>query len=140
MHAALNSDTTAHPAVIDTHPASRPEPAVSKSKRFVSSFFRNFANIGPKMMVEIQLAAPATQVATMTYDGLLFSLSYETEKELPPLNTSQLQKSMTQPAVTNVSLAGLKRSSVFLSYNSRYICISEFVKFVKDLSNALIMS
>ena len=113
---------------------------MSKSKRLVSSFFKNHAVNGLKIIVAIQLAAPETVVATMTSAGLLCSLSYEIEKELPPLNISQLQKSMMQPAVTKDSLAELKPSSVFLSYISRYICISWFVKFVNDLSKALILS
>ena len=119
MMVALIRDTVAHDAVIETQPASRPEPAVIKSKRFVSSFFKNLEVSGFKMTVAMQLAAPETVVATMTSAGLLFSLSYEIEKELPPLNISQLQKSIIQPAVTRVELAGLKRSSRFLSYNSR---------------------
>ena len=66
MMVELNSDTVAHPAVIETHPASKPAPAVIKLNRFVSSVFVNHAVKGLKMIVAMQLDAPETVVATMT--------------------------------------------------------------------------
>ena len=54
----------------------------------------------------MQLEAPQIVVTTITLAGILFSLTYEIEKELPPLNINQLQKSMIQPAVTKVGFAG----------------------------------
>ena len=119
MMLELNSETVAQPAVIDTQPASNPAPAVSKSNLFVSSCFINHVYIGLKTIAAMQPEEPATTVATIASAGLLFALSCDTEKELPPLKRSQLQKSIKQPAVTRVALAGAKRSSVFLSYKSR---------------------
>ena len=104
--AAFIVETVEHAAVTETHPESKPAPAETKSYLFVSSFFDQYPNIGLKMTVPMHAAAPATIVETITSEGLLLSLSYEIEKELPPLNMSQLQKSMRQPAVTNVRLVG----------------------------------
>lgn len=105
MKTELYVETDAQPAVIDTHPASRPAPAVSKSNLFVSSFFVNQTVMGLKMIVEMQAVAPATVVMKMTSAGLLFSLSWEMENDEPPLNMSQLQNNIREPAVTKVWLA-----------------------------------
>ena len=106
INAALISETVAQEAVIETQPARRPEAAASKSNLLVSSFFINQEVIGLKTIVEMQLEAPQIVVTTITLAGILFSLTYEIEKELPPLNINQLQKSMIQPAVTKVGFAG----------------------------------